>query len=140
VYVYDISSLYSGIDLSSSGVMGANIGTQLSIKAEDGSSFDFISVYFGITHPFEPISGSLQATRNGEVIYSSTNIIPNQEATLYQFNWQSIDEVIVTTSGGTGIFVMDDLEYSLSAVPVPPAIWLFGSGLIGLIGLARRKR
>lgn len=24
-------------------------------------------------------------------------------------------------------------------VPVPPAIWLFGSGLIGLIGVARRK-
>jgi hypothetical protein len=25
-------------------------------------------------------------------------------------------------------------------VPVPPTIWLFGSGLIGLIGLARRKK
>ena len=24
-------------------------------------------------------------------------------------------------------------------VPVPPAVWLFGSGLLGLIGLARRK-
>lgn len=28
---------------------------------------------------------------------------------------------------------------SASAVPVPAAIWLFGSGLIGLIGIARRK-
>ena len=27
-----------------------------------------------------------------------------------------------------------------SAVPVPAAIWLFGSGLIGLIGIARRKQ
>lgn len=27
----------------------------------------------------------------------------------------------------------------LTAVPVPAAIWLFGSGLIGLIGVARRK-
>ena len=27
----------------------------------------------------------------------------------------------------------------VSAVPVPSAVWLFGSGLIGLIGLARRK-
>jgi len=25
-------------------------------------------------------------------------------------------------------------------IPVPPAIWLFGSGLIGLIGIARRKK
>lgn len=27
-----------------------------------------------------------------------------------------------------------------SAVPVPGAVWLFGSGLIGLVGLARRKK
>lgn len=29
---------------------------------------------------------------------------------------------------------------SISAIPVPAAVWLFGSGLIGLIGVARRKR
>jgi len=28
----------------------------------------------------------------------------------------------------------------VSAVPVPAAVWLFGSGLLGLIGLAKRKR
>ena len=28
----------------------------------------------------------------------------------------------------------------VSAVPVPAAVWLFGSGLIGLIGLTRRKK
>ena len=27
----------------------------------------------------------------------------------------------------------------LSAVPVPPAVWLFGSGLLGLLGVARRR-
>jgi hypothetical protein len=29
---------------------------------------------------------------------------------------------------------------NVGAVPVPAAVWLFGSGLIGLLGLARRKR
>ena len=29
---------------------------------------------------------------------------------------------------------------SASAVPVPAAIWLFGSGLLGLVGIARRKQ
>jgi len=29
---------------------------------------------------------------------------------------------------------------ALSPVPVPAAVWLFGSGLIGLIGIARRKK
>lgn len=28
---------------------------------------------------------------------------------------------------------------SLTAVPVPAAVWLFGTGLIGLVGVARRK-
>ena len=28
---------------------------------------------------------------------------------------------------------------NISAVPVPAAAWLFGSGLIGLVGIARRK-
>ncbi|MBT8438988.1 MAG: hypothetical protein KJO91_04615 [Gammaproteobacteria bacterium] len=27
-----------------------------------------------------------------------------------------------------------------AVVPIPPAIWLFGGGLIGLIGVARRKK
>lgn len=29
---------------------------------------------------------------------------------------------------------------SISTIPVPAAVWLFGSGLIGLIGVARRKK
>lgn len=33
----------------------------------------------------------------------------------------------------------DTRTFSVSAVPVPSAVWLFGSGLLGLIGLARKK-
>jgi hypothetical protein len=31
------------------------------------------------------------------------------------------------------------LTYGVSAVPVPAAVWLFGSGLLGLVGVARRR-
>lgn len=31
-------------------------------------------------------------------------------------------------------------NFTITAVPVPAAIWLFGSGLIGLVGVARRKK
>lgn len=36
-----------------------------------------------------------------------------------------------------GVGVIDDLTFS--AVPVPAAVWLFGSGLMGLVGMARRQ-
>jgi hypothetical protein len=32
------------------------------------------------------------------------------------------------------------LNYNVSAVPVPAAVWLFGSGLLGLVGIGRRKK
>jgi hypothetical protein len=31
-------------------------------------------------------------------------------------------------------------NYTVSAVPIPAAVWLLGSGLIGLVGLRRRMR
>ena len=31
-------------------------------------------------------------------------------------------------------------QVQVSAVPVPAAVWLFGSGLLGLVGIARRKK
>ena len=32
------------------------------------------------------------------------------------------------------------IEGTLNAIPVPAAVWLFGSGLLGLVGVARRKK
>jgi hypothetical protein len=41
---------------------------------------------------------------------------------------------------GTGVYY-DNLGFAeVSAVPVPAAVWLFGSGLLGLVGVARRKK
>lgn len=40
-----------------------------------------------------------------------------------------------------GAFSLDySLQIEVSAVPIPAAAWLFGSGLLGLIGIARRKK
>ncbi|BAV33871.1 hypothetical protein SCL_1566 [Sulfuricaulis limicola] len=33
-----------------------------------------------------------------------------------------------------------NLQGSMTVVPVPAAVWLFGSGLLGLVGMARRKK
>ncbi len=42
-----------------------------------------------------------------------------------------------TPSSAGNDFTVDDI--SVSAVPIPVAAWLFASGLLGLIGVARRK-
>jgi hypothetical protein len=43
---------------------------------------------------------------------------------------------------GTGDADYDDMlvRAEFSAVPIPAAVWLFGSGLLGLIGIGRRRK
>ena len=31
-------------------------------------------------------------------------------------------------------------NFGQMVIPIPPALWLFGSGLLGLVGMARRKK
>lgn len=54
------------------------------------------------------------------------------------------DITTVTISGSGGIsrndFSVDNLSFTVSSIPIPPAIWLFGSGLVGLAAMARRKK
>lgn len=69
--------------------------------------------------------------------------------TWIEFNWNNVSHLMMSSYGGTpagGVigsgtqFIMDDFTYHLASVPVPAAVWLFGSGLIGLIGVARRNK
>ena len=41
--------------------------------------------------------------------------------------------------GSASTLEIDDLTMTV-VFPVPAAVWLFGSGLLGLIGVARRKK
>ena len=43
------------------------------------------------------------------------------------------------TPGSGNISGTGDCSISVSAVPLPAAAWLFGSGLLGLIGISRRR-
>lgn len=47
--------------------------------------------------------------------------------------WTDSDGLVDVTPTGVGASV------TVSAVPVPAAVWLFGSGLVGLVGIARRR-
>ena len=46
-------------------------------------------------------------------------------------------------SGGTigaDIDAVGAISSAAPVIPIPAAVWLFGSGLLGLIGIARRKK
>ena len=44
------------------------------------------------------------------------------------------------SSGSYYAWAVHDGSIGASVVPVPSAVWLFGSGLLGLIGIAKRKK
>lgn len=63
--------------------------------------------------------------------------------------WDITDTGIVSTRYGRiaidspwfpGSFMTFNVDLSPNPVPIPSAVWLFGSGLLGLIGVARRKK
>ena len=58
--------------------------------------------------------------------------------------WGVIDTAVTfsklsfTPTGESSNLLMDSVSYG--AVPIPASAWLFGSGLLGLVGMARRKK
>lgn len=55
-------------------------------------------------------------------------------------NTASVEFIVLglANSGGAGFF--DDASFELAPVPVPAAAWLFGSAMLGLMGVARRRK
>ncbi len=90
---------------------------------------------------------------------SKTSILAGGTGAGLTADWTNFGEVSLTAgddvSGGltveftaicgadAGCFsnlAIDNVEVNAQVVPVPAAVWLFGSGLLGLVGVARRKK
>jgi len=85
-----------------------------------------------------PGAGGTYSNANGSIAGNKPhNPFINQTATFS-----------LALSGATSSTVISNVIFSfgtqegsnVAAVPIPAAVWLFGSGLIGLIGIARRNR
>ena len=87
------------------------------------------------TITFRDISGAILA---GPVGYTTTdNGLLIQETSMSLGALIGFVDIELDADSLSGV-TFDDLSYG--AVPIPAAVWLFGSGLIGLIGVARRKK
>ena len=63
--------------------------------------------------------------------FTSDRVTFGDDFVSFDFN-----ELICPVDNCDGVFV----NAYISTIPIPAAIWLFSSGLIGLIGVARRKK
>lgn len=105
----------------------------------------------------EDVVGTGIALNNAGNIFISTperTDLALQSNSIYMFDLEDLANpmLIATLDGPAGELTFDDAGnlYAVdntdhrtitrfSLVPVPAAVWLFGSGLIGLLGMARRK-
>ncbi len=77
--------------------------------------------------------------QSGSEYWSATEYAPdNSFAWIFNMGTGSGYQTINTKSAGQFAWVVKSGD--VSAVPVPAAVWLFGSGLLGLLGIAKRKR
>lgn len=55
-------------------------------------------------------------------------------------DWSVGGRVLAIRQTGSSNVTLGRIDTLASTVPVPAAVWLFGSGVLGLVGITRRKR
>ena len=131
--LYDINTQYS--DLSASGSGGWAPGQAIFNDLQSGQMLGSQAVYN--TYPnWQSINVTLNSAGLADI---NANL-----GSLYGIGgtcnscYLSTDYLLGASSlDGQAVLTLE-LE-PISAVPVPAAVWLFGSGLFGLVGVARRK-
>lgn len=117
----------------SQGPAGAYSGQTTDIQSFQ-STFGLINLggdeySFGLYEDEDNILRMMGAYQNGagnNIVYGP-EFVENYDSSLYQYRTSS--------NGAYGSYLV-----RTSVVPIPAAIWLFGSGLLGLVGIARRKK
>jgi hypothetical protein len=84
------------------------------------AQFNYASI-FALSNVSESLNGNGELQLSGDLSWASGG-----------FTWASL-------LGANTSTVIGSFNLAPSAVPVPAAVWLFGSGLLGLLGAARRK-
>jgi hypothetical protein len=137
VFDFDNNVIFTAGSLDPTTVPGLN-GPCLEGTSGAGCDFDnssaTLGAFDGVYNNVEPRDGAgwLSLGRDGTISFNLTSLLA-----LGGPMFMYIGEV-----GNNGETLRGQVEISdiPSAVPVPAAIWLFGSALVGFIGMARRRQ
>ena len=122
----------SGTGLSSA----ANMFFNISLTNGTGEVFSWTPD--GVDDDINGVKGSIGGTENDDPFNLNYGIIGNTTfdpvAALFSAETNSLPSGSYTLN-----IKMENQVNGAAVVPVPAAVWLFGSGLLGLIGVARKK-
>ena len=99
----------------------------------NNSLIDSLS-YEGTLAPFTEGDALTISDSNSEIL-SISRVINGIDSNNNDLDFQ----LGCTTPGSANIAGSGDCSTGVSPVPVPAAVWLFGAGLMGLVGIARKR-
>jgi hypothetical protein len=128
----------------------ASVGFSLSNYSSNGSHSSVSQPGISLGNSWNSPNSGLTADRKEGVL--SVGVIVNDgdilnfssvvSAFAHDTGVNSADSGFGSMTGGAG-FTLVNFPYpnvQIAAVPVPAAVWLFGSALLGVVGLGRQKR
>ena len=125
--------------------MGTEIRTSTCVQTPTSCdpfsiSFNDVATDAAFAFASNPGNTTFQALLDGSIVESfiaSTDL--TSSSNYFGFTGILFDEIHIIP-GGSGGAIYDDIQFNVASVPVPAAAWLFSSGLLGLIGISRRKK
>ena len=102
-------------------------------------AYDVFSQSFNNTNTYRyKLNFNLDAAQTTAFMNNSNVVVDFADGVLALCGWWNYGNCIADE--GDAPYAQVDYTYEVSSVPVPAAVWLFGSALLGLAGVARRKK
>ncbi|MES1999199.1 MAG: PEP-CTERM sorting domain-containing protein [Pseudomonadota bacterium] len=145
---------YAGVGVYAGQGVGGSYGAYLGPVGSMGYLTQSLATVAGQTYTLSwaldngetlGLPNQFQVLWNGNIVFNQSNM-PQQEFQTYSFNLvatSSVTDLEFGFQNDPTFFHLDNVSVDVASnptpVPVPAALWLLGSGLLGLVGRPRRK-